>query len=263
VSSFEFHGTPAPLNRTKTFDLPPSDRHKALVATVDIWCEGHTRGEKTVSIAHHKIDDEHWFLVRHGDTYTRTQIVEQNETVLHFRPAKDDVVVYSPEFDELRIHAATKGEKELYRKGFGKYLHDDENFFCEPKAYVLERLRTEPEEAMKWGAFPEIKMIRLVELELSWRGAFGDRFVKKSKDIFGSAAARKPPKKAIPDTGEIRRAKFEFVFHDDRKPQIVTVTPVNELKVARHCDARLVHRWLCDREFCKPNMPPAAPEGSA
>lgn len=257
VSSFEFHGTAAPLNRSKMFQLPGPERHTALVSTVDIWCQTHTRGEGTVAVAHHEIDGEHWFLVRHGDTFTRTQIVEQEETVLHFPPAKDDVIVYSPEFDELRIHAATKGEKELYRTAFGKYLHNDGTFFSVPKTYVLDRLRTEPEEGMKWDDFPEIEWIRLVELEIAWPGGFKDRIVKKSKDIFGSAAARQPPKKPFPETGILTRAKFEIRFREETKPQMVTVTPNNELKVARHCDARLVHRWLSKREFCKAALLPA------
>ena len=242
VSAFEFHGTPAPADRRKTFTLPDKARHAALVKAVDEWCQAHTRGEGTVQVGHHEIDDEHWFLVRHGDTYARTATVEQDKPVIHYRPAKDDVVVYAPEFDEIRIHAGTKGEKELYRASFGQYLHGDPNLFSEPKAYVLDRLRTHPDEAMSLEGFPGIKQVLLVEVELRWPGSFKDAIVKKSKDIFGSAASRKPPRKAVPDTGRVTRAKFEFLFEGETKPQTVTVKPVNELKVARHCDARLVHR---------------------
>jgi len=194
-----------------------------------------------VQVGHHEIDGEHWFLVRHGDTYARTAAVERDTPVLNYRPAKDDVVVSAPEFDELRIHAGTKGEKALYRTNFGQYLHGDPNFFSVPKAYGLDRLRTHPEEALSVEGFPGIKQVLLVEVELRWPGAFKDAIVKKSKNIFGSAAASKPPRKAVPDTGRLTRAKFEFLFDGETKPQTVTVKPVNELKVAR--------RWLVSGFF--------------
>jgi len=36
---------------------------------------------------------------------------------------------------------------------------------------------------------------------------------------------------------------------DDEKPRKVQIRPPNILKLGRHCDARLVHRWLSKQKF--------------
>ncbi len=52
------------------------------------------------------MDGEHWFLIRRGDAYARIPTVEGPRfMVRHLRPARDLVVVYSPERDELRVLA--------------------------------------------------------------------------------------------------------------------------------------------------------------
>jgi hypothetical protein len=87
----------------------------------------------------------------------------------------------------------------------------------------------------------------LTEFELQWRGGLNDSLVKKSNDIFASAKAR--GKKAIPDSGNLVRAGFDFYFEGVKKPRKVQIRPWNTLKLGRHCDARPVHEWLSKRGF--------------
>jgi hypothetical protein len=186
--------------------------------------------------------------VRHGDALARMAKLDKGKLkMLHFRPAKDDVVVYSPQRDEIRIHAGTKGEKELYRTAFGWRLQGSPDYFSERKAYTLDPLRTDGPDALSVDGVPEIEKIVLTEFELQWRGGLNDSLVKKSNDIFASAKAR--GKKAIPDSGNLVRAGFDFYFEGVKKPRKVQIRPWNTLKLGRHCDARPVHEWLSKRGF--------------
>jgi hypothetical protein len=106
---------------------------------LDEWFQKHNRGYENTQIQVYPMNDEFWFLVRHGDTFARAAKLEERKMeVIHFRPAKDDVVVYSPKRDELRIHAGTKGERELYRTAFGLRLMGDDNYFSRRKAFTTK-----------------------------------------------------------------------------------------------------------------------------
>src|ERR1051326_7579353 len=85
----------------------------ALTQDLDAWFARNQRGAETTRIEVYPMDGEFWFLIRHGDIFTRASKVEQQNTeILHFRPERDDVVVYSPERDEVRVNARTKGERD-------------------------------------------------------------------------------------------------------------------------------------------------------
>ena len=194
------------------------------------------------------MDGEHWFLISHGDTYTRVPTVSNGQmSVLHFRPAKDDVLVYSPERNEIRIHAGTKWEKDLYRETIGQRLFGDDRYFSERKAYTLDPLRTDKADALDVSDIPGISKIVLREIEVAWPGEFGDAMIRKSNDVFESAAARNV--EAITESGRLVRAAFDIYFGDNPKPRKVQVRPPNILKLGRHCDAVLVQRWLSDCGF--------------
>jgi len=167
--------------------------------------------------------------------------------MLHFRPAKDDVVVYTPERDELRIHAGTKGERELYRRTFGMRLFGDDRYFSERKAFTLEPLRSEGAKVLEWDGDGELARIVLREIEVAYGGGFNDVVIRKSDDIFAAAQAR--GKDAIPDSGRLVRASFDFWFTGAKKPRKVQVRPPNILKLGRYCDAAVVQRWLSEKEL--------------
>ena len=55
-------------------------------------------------------------LVRHGDPFRREGSFDAGQTSsVFYRPEKHDVLVYEPAIGEIRMHAASKGEKETYR----------------------------------------------------------------------------------------------------------------------------------------------------
>jgi hypothetical protein len=66
-------------------------------------------------------------------------------------------------------------------------------------------------------------------------------------DLFASEAEMNAT--AIPETGTIGRAVFDFYFADSQKPRKVQLRPPNVLRIGRHCDLVLVQRWLTERGF--------------
>lgn len=251
LSAFEYYGgaSRTGLSRDKQkAEIQMKERLDALTGELDEWFKAHQRGHETTRIESHEMDGEMWFLVRHGDTYTRKTRVEARRTeVMHFRPAKDDVVVYAPKRDELRVHAGTKGEKELYRRAFGRLLTGNEEHFCERKGYTLEPLREDCAEVLNPRGLSSVRQIVLREVELAWGRKKHEFMVRGGADIHGSARSR--GREAIPEYGTIVRAVVDFHFVDEAKPRRVEVRVPNTVKMARGCDARMVHEWLSARGF--------------
>jgi hypothetical protein len=151
LSSFEYYGTKVPMDRSDSFASPSKATLELLTADLDEWCKENNRGDQTAFIEPYMLDDEYWFLVRHGDTFARMPKLEKGRLkMLHFRPAKDDVVVYSPLRDEIRIHAGSNRERTLFQKAFGIRLFGDDRYFSEKKAFTLEPLRVDGAGALEW-----------------------------------------------------------------------------------------------------------------
>jgi hypothetical protein len=139
LTAFEYFHSHTPPDPNALFQPPDQALLDGLAAALDPWFTSHQRGRNTVRLAVYPIDGEFWFLVRHGDTFTRAPKVEEQRTeILHFRPARDDVIVYSPARDEIRINARTKGERDLYVPAFGRCLRGSEDWFSERRTYTLE-----------------------------------------------------------------------------------------------------------------------------
>lgn len=242
------HGPAGAVDRTPSYTPPTPEVLVLLTSDLDEWFKAHNRGNKTAQIEMKVMDAEFWFVVRHGDTYARAPKVEDGKwSVVHFRPAKDDVIVYSPKRNEIRIHAGTKGERELYRRKFGERLFGDPEYFCERKAYTLEPLRSDDSNSLSVADISGIQRIVLREYEVSWNDKHHNADIKKSDDIYAAALER--AQSAFPDGGTIQQAKLDFYFQGQKKPRRVQIKIPNTLKLGRHCDARLVHDWISARGF--------------
>jgi hypothetical protein len=250
LSSFRYFGSKQAANRGASFAPPARATLDLLTRDLDEWFPRHNRGRQTTQIEVHRMDGEFWFIVWHGDAFARTPKVEPRRMeMLHFRPAVDDVVVYCPERDELRINAGTQGERELYRQAFGTRLCGDANYFSEKKAYTLEPLRTDGADALDTDGVPGLTRVVLREYEVAWDNAFREFVIRGAEDVFGAAGHRGWSGEVIPSSGRLVWAVFDFHFAGASKPRRVEVRPPNVLKLGRHCDARLVQRWLSERGF--------------
>ena len=248
LASFEYFGPQTPVDRSISFVIPSAQVVAQMTADMEQAFSQRNRGRQATHIDVHLIDDEYWFLIRHGDTYSRVPTVSNGQmSVLHFRPTKDDVVVYSPARDEIRIHAVTKWEKDLYRATFGRHLFADDWYFSGRKVYSLDPLRSDGVDGLDVSNIPGLNKIVLREVEVSWPGEYNCANVRKSMDLFASEAEMNAT--AIPETGTIGRAVFDFYFADSQKPRKVQLRPPNVLRIGRHCDLVLVQRWLTERGF--------------
>jgi hypothetical protein len=249
LSTFEYFGSKTPVDRSDAFGGASQDQLALITADLDEWFRKNNRGEEDAFVEPYAIDDEFWFLVRHGDTFARMAKLEKGRrlTILHFRPAKDDVVVYCPERDELRIHAGTKGERALYQSVFGRRLFGNDKRFSERKAFTLEPLLVDGPAALDWTGAEDVDRIVLREIEVAYPGGYNEVLIRKADDLFAAAEAR--GRNAIPEGGRLARAAFDFWFTGAAKPRKVHVRPPNILKLGRYCDASVVQRWLSEKRF--------------
>jgi hypothetical protein len=248
LSSFEYFGSKRPVDQSSTFKPPSAADIGRITGDLNDWFKANNRGEQTACIEVYPMDGEFWFLVRHGDTFARMAKLEKGSLkMLHFRPAKDDVVVYDPVRDEMRVHAGSKGEKELYLEAFGMRLFADNRYFSERKAFTLEPLRLYGADVLDVDGIGGIEWIKFREYEIAFNGGFNEVVIRKADDIFAAAEARGRP--AIPDGGRLVRASFDVLFEGEKKPRRVQVRPPNALKLGRYCDASVVQRWLSEKGF--------------
>jgi hypothetical protein len=241
LSSFEYYGS----KRRETFEPPTPEIIERITDDMDTWFREHNRGNQTTHIEMYEINGEYWFLIRHGDTFARMPTATGNREVrvLHFRPTKDDVVVYSPERDEIRIHAATMGERDQYNIVFGLRLFANDLYFSERKAYSLEPLRIDGPDALDTDGVPGISRVVLREIEMAWDNGHNETVIRKADDIFAAGMDHDADGRAIPEGPRLVRAAFDFYFGDS-KPRKVQIRVPNVLKLGRHCDAALVHQWI-------------------
>jgi len=237
-----------------SFDEPSS--LSAVEAECDAWFASHNRGRHNTRIELYVLPEsglpgsrEYWFLVLHGDTFNRAPRVEHGKLdVLHFRPAKDDVVVYNPRRNEIRINARTVGERDLYRAAFGQCLFKDRGFFSERKTYTLAPLRRDGPDALDTRDVPGLDRVRLRDYELAMPDPFTLRTIRKATDVF-AAAVFYEASPSIPAEGDLTRATFDVHFTGARLPRSVQVRPPNTLRISANSDARPIEEWLALRGF--------------
>jgi hypothetical protein len=252
LTAFQYAGARLPAAQRAAFKPPGPAVLKALSRSLDSWFGNNQRGEQTARVELHFMDGEYWFLVRHGDTFTRAPKVERQRTeILHFRPERDDVIVYNPEHDEIRINAGTKGERDLYIEQFGMHLRGSADYFCLRHTYTLEPLRSEGLESLDARDIDGISKIVLRELEVAHDDANHEVVTRAALDLFQveKPSPHSSMKDAVPATGTLARAVFEFQFFGSAKPRPVEVRPPNILKFGRRCDARLIQSFLAKRGF--------------
>ena len=232
------------------FTQPAEPSFTALTASLDGWFARNQRGHETTRVEVYPLEGELWFLVRHGDVFTRAPKVEAQRTeILHFRPERDDVIVFCPEQDEIRINARTKGERELYREQFGLHLRGSADYFSRREAYTLEPLRADGALALTTHDIDGLGKIILREVEIAFDNGNHEVITTAADDLFGCFGLRPREASLIPNDGRLTRAVFEVEFTGTARPRPVEVRPPNVLKLGRGCDAVLVQRWLWARGF--------------
>jgi hypothetical protein len=236
--------------------LPPTPLDKSAIVNLtfalDQWFAINHRGSETTRIEVYPLRGEYWFLIRHGDVFIRAPKVRQQTTeILHYRPERDDVVVYSPTLDEIRVNARTQGERELYLQQFGLHLRGSLDYFSHRAPYTLEPLRTQGAGALDPGGLDGISAITLRELEVLLNNNQRETITRQAEDIFRCAPFDPRHTSPIPDDVHLARAIFDIQFAGARKAHPVEIRPPNILKVSRRSDPHAVQDWLLKRGFRK------------
>jgi hypothetical protein len=221
-----------------------------LTLALDAWFARNQRGVESTRIEVYPVDGDYWFLIRHGDLFNRVAKVDRQQTeILHFRPERDDVVIYSPRLGELRVNARTKGERDLYIEQFGLHLHGHADYFSGRRPYTLEPLRTAGRDALDVEGLEGIRSIRLCKVSIRVNNRHNEVLTREADDLFRCPPISPLQRGPFPDQGLLERALFEIQFAGSAKPQPVEIRVPNVLKLGRRCDAGAVQNWLSRRGF--------------
>lgn len=239
-----------PKNFTPPANLAP------LEDELNEWYEKHKRG-RSARVFWRQKDAEFWFYVRHAEPIKREGCVGMKDNKsgsMIYRPERHDLLVYDAKVGEIRIHTDCKAEPELFRKAFGTHLFGDPNFFPSGLGkYTLDPLKTKARAALAFDGIDGLLSITLKEIE--WFSGFGnlwEREVHKAEDVFSVFEARKFQ---IPESFNIRQAKFAVIFTDAKIPRTVTIRPSNYLYVGRDDDAIPIGKWLTAQGFIVKDIP--------
>ena len=255
LSSFEYHGCPDAIDRRATFEKPDAAGLARIKRDIDDWLAEQREGaEHATEIEMHEMDEEFWFLIRRGDSLARLPAVEGGRFIVrHLRPARDLVVVYTPQRDELRIYGKSTGEKKKLRQIFGERLMGSPDYFSVRNTFTLAPLREDGPDALRVEPGMGIERIVLTELEVRTDDEHDAVLVTRANDLFAYADANRLP--AIPVRGRLVCAGFEVLFTGQDKTRMVYLSAGNKLRLTRHCDGLAVHRWLTANGFRNPEEP--------
>ena len=222
---------------------------RALEDDLNDWFETKKRGRGTKVFVFVR-DGLVWFLVRHGEPYTRQGTLKNAESSsIFFRPEKFDVLMYDPAIGEFSIHTNTKGEKKAYCKYFGKHLFGSGGLFdvdnCGDK-YTLEPLRTVGEDSLICTDVDGMENAWLSELHFSHDSSVSHLEIHKSENVFEVLDAQG---RCIPENVRLIKASFKILFTNAERSRTVRVRPPNSAIFDRESDRDVVSKWLELRGF--------------
>ncbi|MCB2141485.1 hypothetical protein KQH29_00935 [bacterium] len=242
--SFEyFRTTKSPV---PPFEAPGKETIRALEHSLDDWFAKKRRGRTSRVFVFAKPDFV-WFLVRHGEPFTREAAIREGEsTSVHYRPEKFDVLVYDPTIGEIRMNARSKGEKQLYREKFGFHLFGSANYFDGESRFSLEPLRESGAASLICTDVDGMEEVKLKEIRFFRGGLFKEMEIRKAEDIFAAMQQRDA---SFPNRVPITRCTFEVLFSDSKTPRMVTISSRNKAQFKRDDDAVILETWMKRRGF--------------
>ena len=165
---------------------------KAIAEAMDRWFTSKRRGTGTEISRFDKMGTI-WFVVRRGDAFRREAVINQKTKASESNfgyPEIHDILIYDPEFNELRIHANGVAIKKEYRRVFGLELFGDGDYFTLGKKFTLVPLLKKKGKAINHAGIPGILGSRLTRIEYPIGNAQKEMVCHSSDDIFASFAER-------------------------------------------------------------------------
>jgi hypothetical protein len=228
------------------FDGPTQEEHAALEAELADWFYHAKRG-RHAKVWMYRRPGEYWFLVRHGLTSKRQEVVsaEGSETLI-FRPGEYDVLVYNRKRGELRVHGCNPREVDVLRGLFGKHIFHDKDFFPGGARFTLAPLVEDGRNCLMCADIPGIENITLTEVQVFTGGRDWLRIGYQAADVF---TAVEEEKVVLPEAELLVRASFSVSFSDSKKRRTIKILGSNKLSVVRDGDTALMEKWLEARGF--------------
>jgi hypothetical protein len=199
------------------------------------------------------------FVVRHGGPLIREGIISPSQPAESasqvFRRELFDVIIYSPAHRELRLHARSKRDHDIYTRAFGAHLLNDEDAFPDSDKYTLQPLLDKGADALACEHIPGLRSVKLTEFTITVPGGIKESFTRRATDVFEIGPVKDH---GLPSFGRLVKARFEIRVADARHGRTVTVIVPNKAKYKRDSDGELVDQWLRDAGFVLENEPAAA-----
>jgi len=225
----------------------PSDAvREAMQTAFDDWFDTKRRGRGS-KVFIFSDTKPYWILVRHGLPMKREGAIEGGKSSgVVFRPETYDVLAYDPDTGELRVHAGTKGEIDLYRKLIGRFVFGNDDQFALHVEYTLAPLRERGPDVLKCEDVPGIDSIILRQIEIWHPGGQHEVEIHRADDVFAAFLARAP---GLPTSGALKCAKFEVKFSDAPSPRMVTIRLPMSTQYVRDDDSTILEAWLRNQNF--------------
>ena len=218
----------------------------SLEKDLEEWFQKRKRGRDCRVFAYPRMDGI-WFMVWHGAPYKRDGCIEHGKSSsVCYRPERFDVLIYQPASGELQIEADTIGEREVYRKLFGRYVFGDDNHFPGTAIYTLDPLINDSKKSLVCSDVPGIERIKLHKLEVCWGGRIKKIATLEADDVF---EAIKSGDTKMPPGARIIQAWFKIKFTDSKIPRTISIRPSNMIHFQRDSDYDAVLDWLRKRGF--------------
>ena len=235
-----------PRLKKSKFVLP--DKMTGLEKTLNSWYEAHHR-DRSARVGCRRHGEEYLFYVRHGEPVKREGAVGlkdcESESQI-FRPERHGLVIYHATSGELRVHADSERELDLFRLAFGLHLFGDGNYFPESShKFTLNPLKR-GRKSLAWAGIPGLRGVTLVEIEILAGSGHLVRDKTKAPDVFAEFEARKFQ---IPEDAEIRLARFAALFEGQTKARPFTLEPSNFATFAKDGDGARMEPWLVRQGF--------------
>ncbi len=150
------------------------------------WFEAKDRSRACEIYVYQK-GQEVMFQITHGRPFRvepcLNRMLERGRTGL--RPQKHDSVIYDTGSGVLKVNAQSVGERDLYRRTFGKVLFGDPEYFPGGEIYTLDPLRNGK---AALAVVPGIESVRLTEISIAVDNDEGFAQVSKAHDLIEAAA---------------------------------------------------------------------------
>jgi hypothetical protein len=218
----------------------------ALEADLAPWFESKNRSRACEIYVYEEKDDIK-FEITHGRPYRTDGTIDKKlrRSRIAWRPQKHDSVVYDTSTGVLKLNAQTPGEKDLYRKAFGKILFDDADYFPDGDIYTLAPLRKpKPTIALVAG----IESARLTEIWNQIDAESGFVQTSRAYNLLAEAEKRGNPNFA---QGKIVRASFLIKYRSGGRPRKLELRPPNVAIYDRARDGEPAEEFMRANEFSK------------